>query len=243
MLRVIAAVAVLVAGSLSCAGGPERVELVTEGAYPPYNFLDERGEVAGFERELGDELCRRAELACEWVTAGWDGMIADLAGGRYDAIITGVSITAERDALIDFTRPYLPPSPSVFVARTGAGDDALAGTVGAQIATIHAAYLSESGATLREYATSPELVGAVLNRELDAVLVSQAVARASVAAHPAELAIVGPTLTLDRGVGIGVREDDGALRSKLNEAIATMKADGSLNALIRKWFGPDATTF
>lgn len=242
-MRTITAIAVLAFWSLSCAGGADRVELVTEGAYPPYNFINERGELDGFERELGDELCRRADLECEWVTADWEGLIADLANGTYDAIITGVTITPERDAVIDFTQPYLPPGAAVFVARAGAGDGAVRGTVGAQVATIFVDYLSDSPATVRTYATTPELVEAVLGGELDAVLVSQAVADEAVALHPEELVIVGPALALGLGVGIAVREEDGRLRRTLDEAISAMKEDGSLNALIWHWFGAGAAGF
>ncbi len=103
--------------------------------------------------------------------------------------------------------------------------------------------LEQSGAALRSYAHTPELVDGLLTGELDAALVTLAVAREFVAARAGGLAIVGPTLMLDTGVGIGVREGDSRLRNRLNRAIAAMKEDGSLNALIRKWFGPEATTF
>ena len=72
------------------------VRLGTEGAYPPYNFINDAGEVDGFERELGDELCARAELTCTWVTNDWDSIIPNLVSGNYDAIIAGMSITEER---------------------------------------------------------------------------------------------------------------------------------------------------
>ena len=71
----------------------DTVRLGTEGAYPPYNFINDKGEVDGFERELGDELCKRAELTCEWVTNDWDSIIPNLTSGNYDAIIAGMSIT------------------------------------------------------------------------------------------------------------------------------------------------------
>ena len=58
-----------------------------------------------------------------------------------------------------------------------------------------------------------------------------------------KLAVVGPAVPLDSGIGIGVREDDGELKEKLDRAIDSMKEDGSLNALIRKWFDEDAETF
>ncbi len=67
----------------------QTVRLGTEGAYPPYNFINDAGEVDGFERELGDELCKRAGLTCEWVTNDWDSIIPNLQSGNYDVIIAG----------------------------------------------------------------------------------------------------------------------------------------------------------
>ena len=149
MVRLAFAIAVLTVASLSCGGESDTVRMGTEGAYPPYNFINDEGEVDGFERELGDELCRRADLECVWVTNEWDSIIPNLLEDKYDTILAGMSITDERDELIDFTQPYSPPTPSVYMALAGAGNEAVDGTVAAQVATIHADYLSESGATFR----------------------------------------------------------------------------------------------
>ncbi len=61
------------------------VRMGTEGAYPPYNFINDAGEVDGFERELGDELCKRAELTCEWVKNDWDSIIPNLVSSYQEA--------------------------------------------------------------------------------------------------------------------------------------------------------------
>ena len=243
MIRLVIATAVLLSVCLSCFGGPEAVRMGTEGAYPPYSFINDAGEVDGFERELGDELCRRADLECTWVTNEWDTIIPNLVDGSYDTIMAGMSITAERDEVIDFTQPYFPPVPSIYIALAGAGDDAVNGRVAAQVATIHADHLSGSGATLIEYDLAEELIEAVLSGEADAALLDREFAHENMAAHGGKLTVVGPDVPLDSGVGIGVREDDGELKEKLDRAIAAMKEDGSLNALIRKWFDEDAETF
>ena len=242
MLKLVFAIAILVSVCLAC-GGPQAVKMGTEGFYPPYNFIGDDGEVDGFERELGDELCRRAELKCTWVTNEWDTIIPNLVAGDYDTIMAGMSITDERDDVIDFTQAYLPPTPSVYIALAGAGDEAVDGKVAAQVATIHADYLSESGATLVEYDLADELVEAVLNGEADAALVDREFAHETMAANEGRLEVVGPTVPLDSGIGIGVREDDGDLKDKLEKAIESMKEDGSLNALIDKWFDEDAGRF
>ena len=219
------------------------VRMGTEGFYPPYNFFNESGEIDGFERELGDELCRRVILECVWVTNKWETIIPNLLAGGYDTIMAGMSITEERDRLIDFTQPYIPPTPSVYIALDGAGPEAVDGRVAAQTATVHADYLAGSGATLLEYELAEELVAAVLSGEADGALVDREFAQEHIAEHDGRLAVVGPEVVLGSGVGIGVREDDAELKDMLDRAIASMKEDGSLNDLIRKWFGADAETF
>jgi polar amino acid transport system substrate-binding protein len=242
LLKPVFAIAILVSVCLAC-GGSQAVKMGTEGFYPPYNFIGDDGEVDGFERELGDELCRRAELDCTWVTNEWDTIIPNLVAGDYDTIMAGMSITAERDEVIDFTQAYFPPSPSVYFALAGAGDQAVDGKVAAQVATIQADYLSESGATLVEYDLAEDLVEAVLSGEADAALVDREFAHQSMAANGGRLEVVGPSVALDSGVGIGVREDDSELKEKLDRAISSMKEDGSLNALIDRWFDDDAARF
>jgi polar amino acid transport system substrate-binding protein len=218
------------------------VRLGTEGAYPPYNFINDNGEVDGFERELGDRLCELAELTCEWVTTDWDSIIPNLVSGNYDVIIAGMSITDERDQVIDFTQNYIPPAASAYVG-TSPDVDVTSAAVSAQTATIQAAHVAESGATLVEFATPDETVAAVRNGEVDAVFADKDYLVPIVDASGGELMFVGEDVALGGGVGLGIRESDTELKEKLDAAIASMKADGSLNEMIVKWFGPDVDVF
>lgn len=234
-----AAVLALSAGMGMAASHGKTIRLGTEGAYPPYNFINDKGEIDGFERELGDELCKRAELTCEWVKNDWDSIIPNLVSGNYDTIIAGMSITAERDEVIDFTQDYYPPTASVYVAASE-GVDLAGGVISAQTATIQAAYIAESGATLLEFATADETIAAVQNGEVDAVFADYDFLLPVVEASGGALMFVGEPVALGGGVGMGLRESDGELRDKFNAAIDSMKADGSLNALLAKWFGEEA---
>ncbi|MGJ8527321.1 transporter substrate-binding domain-containing protein [Maritalea sp.] len=220
----------------------DTIRLGTEGAYPPYNFINEAGEVDGFERELGDELCKRAELECVWVTNEWDSIIPNLTTGNYDTIIAGMSITAERDEVIDFTQNYTPPSPSLYVAAS-ADIDPTTAIVAAQTSTIQSGHVAASGATLVEFATADEAVAAVKNGEADAAFADLDYMAPIVAESGGALVVVGEPVPLGGGVGMGVRESDNELRDKFDAAIGTMKADGTLNTMIKKWFGDDALVF
>lgn len=216
------------------------IRLGTEGAYPPYNFLDDNGEVAGFERAVGDELCARAELTCEWVTNEWDSIIPNLVSGNYDVIIAGMSITDERDEVIDFSDPYTQPDPSAYLAMSDM--DMSKAVIAAQAGTIQASHIaSMAGATLVEFATPEETIAAVKNGEADAVLADRAFLE-PVAEADADLMLVGENVMLGGGIGLGIRESDTELREKFNAAIQSMKADGSLNKLIEENL-PGSLTF
>ncbi|SPF81042.1 transporter substrate-binding domain-containing protein [Pseudoprimorskyibacter insulae] len=227
--------ALAVTASVAFAGSHSVVRMGTEGAYPPYNFINDAGQVDGFERELGDELCKRAELTCEWVTNEWDSIIPNLVSGNYDTIIAGMSITAERDEVIDFTQNYTQPDPSAYLVMAGNEGVALEGAViAAQTNTIQASFVAEMGATLLEFASPDETIAAVRNGEADAVLADKSFLT-PIADEGGDLVMLEREELIGGGVGMGLRESDGELKEKFNAAIQSMKDDGSLNTLIAKW--------
>jgi polar amino acid transport system substrate-binding protein len=231
----IAGAAALAAAFAATAVSAQTIRMGTEGAYPPYNFVNDNGEVDGFERDVGDELCKRAGLDCVWVTNEWDSIIPNLTSGNYDTIIAGMSITDERDEVIDFTQEYFPPDPSVYMGLAGATLKE-GSVVAAQTATIQAAYLASTGYTLVEFATPDETVAAVRSGEADAVLADDSYLADIVKASNGELAYTGDPVAIGGGVGMGIRESDTELKAKMNAAIDSIKADGTLSALIAKWF-------
>ena len=229
--------------ALSCSDEPELVRFAADGDYFPYNFLDDAGEVDGFEADLIDEVCRRANLHCTWVITPWNGIIDSLIAKEFDVIATGMSINEERDRVIDFTQPYLPPTPSIYVALASASEDALNGKIGAGVSTVHSAYLSDSGADFVEIDGSEALFAALLAGQVDAVLVDREFGHQSIDASEGKLSVLGSPIILEEGIGAGLREEDVNLKDKLNKAISAMKADGSLNDLILKWFDEDPEVF
>ncbi len=239
MKRLLLATALIAVSGAAIA--QDVVRLGTEGAYPPFNFINDAGEVAGYERDVGDELCKRAGLTCEWVTNEWDSIIPNLQSGNYDVIIAGMSITKEREEVIDFTQAYFPPTASIYVALSADAD--LKGTISAQTSTIQAGYVAESGATVLEFATPDETIAAVRNGEAVAVFADKDFLAPIVAESNGELMVVGEPVQLGDGVGLGLRTSDTELKGKLDAAIQSMKDDGSLNALIEKHFTADAIKF
>ena len=239
---ILSATALTIAAGAAFADGNSVVRMGTEGAYAPYNFINDAGEVDGFEREVGDELCARAELTCEWVTNDWDSIIPNLTAGNYDTIIAGMSITAERDEVIDFTQDYYPPTASRYLAKSD-DVDLMGGVIAAQANTIQSGYVAETGATLLEFATPDETIAAVISGEADAVFADADFLLPKADESGGELALVGDPVPLGGGVGMGLRETDGELKAKFDAAITSMKEDGTLNTLLDKWFGEGTGTY
>lgn len=224
-------------------GMAETVRIGTEGAYPPYNFVNDKGQLDGFEIELGNELCKRASLDCTWVKNDWDSIIPNLVSSNYDAIMAGMNISDERKKAIAFSVPYTPPPLSAFAALTPDAD--LKGPVAAQTSTIQAGYVAESGATLVEFPTGEETIAAVRNGEADAVFADRDFLAPYVAESNGELVWVQgqDKVVVGEGIGIGLRKTDTELKAKFDKAIESMKSDGSLNTMIKKWYGPEALVF
>lgn len=226
-------------------GLAQTIRMGTEGAYPPYNFVNDAGEVDGFERELGDELCRRAELDCTWVKNDWDSIIPNLVSSNYDTIMAGMNINEERKKVIQFTQPYTPAMPSAYAALSADVDVEGDVVVAAQTNTIQAGHVAQTGATLLEYATPDETVAAVRNGEAEAVFADKDFLAPIVAESGGQLVWVEghDNVPLGEGIGMGLRQSDAELKEKFDAVITAMKEDGSLNTLIRKWFGEEAQVF
>ena len=143
--------------------------------------------------------------------------------------------------VIDFTQDYIPPATSSYVALSEDAD--LSGVIAAQTSTLQSQYISESDATLLEFATADEIITALKSGEADAVFFDTDYLVPIVEESGGELMFIGETVTLGRGTGMGIRESDTELKDKFDAAITSMKEDGSLNEMLIKWFGEGTDTY
>lgn len=227
---------------MSAMASAETIRIGTEGAYAPWNYLDDSGEVAGFEIALGNELCKRAALECEWIVNEWDSIIPNLLAGNYDAIMAGMSITDERKESIDFSSDYFPPDPSKFAANAGRefDFDSLNGsTIGVQGSTIQAAYAEENfGAnnTIKSYGTFDQSVADLVAGNIELLLADGQSLDPIVESTDGQIVYVGPDVVIGGGVAIGLRKDDSELKTKLESALSDAKKDGTVDKLIQEYF-------
>ena len=212
----------------------EKIKIGTEGAYPPWNSKDASGNLIGFEVELAQELCKIMKYECTIVEQDWDGMIPALVMRKFDAIMAGMSITAERQKTITFSQGYADEVASLAVMKGSSlegmdtpeginlslgGSDvkkalktltsALAGkTVCTQTGTIHQNFL-ESGdvgsVNVRTYKTQDEVNLDLTSGRCDVALAA-AVAFTDYADKSGKpVVLVGPTFSGGAfGNGVGV---------------------------------------
>jgi len=218
------------------------VRIGTEGAYAPWNFMDDSGKVAGFEIELGNELCKRAGVSCEWIVNEWDSIIPNLIAGNYDIIMAGMSITDERRQSIDFSDDYYPPDPSLFAAAAGDDfdfDNLKGKKIGAQGATIQAAWLDANladGNSILTYETADQSVADLIAGNIDLLLADGGFLAPVLDSSDGAFVSTGPEVMLGGGVGMGTRKGETELQGKMNDALESVKADGTLDKLIMEFF-------
>jgi polar amino acid transport system substrate-binding protein len=224
------------------AANAQQVRIGSEGAYAPWNFINDAGVLAGFEIDLGNDLCARAGLECTWVQNEWDSIIPNLLAGNYDAIMAGMSITDERKETIDFSANYFPPDPAKYMMLASSNIDPanMSGVkIGVQGATIHAAYAEQNHApanTIVSFETADQAFADLQAGNVDVILADGAYIQELVAGSGGTIKTAGPEPLIGQGVGIGLRQGDDDLEKKLNDALTAAKADGTVDKLILQWF-------
>ena len=223
------------------AGVPNPLRIGSEGAYPPFNFIDESGRLKGFDIDIARALCERMGVECKLVAQDWDGIIPALRAGKYDAIVASMSITGERKKVVSFTDKYY-SNKVRFVAAKGAGFDPgkLTGkTIGAQRATVAASWLEKNagGAKIKLYDTQTNAYLDLAAHRLDAIFADGLVLYEWLQTKAgAGFMLVGDAYNLDEGIGIAVRKEDDALRQRLNAALTAIIADGTYARINARYF-------
>jgi polar amino acid transport system substrate-binding protein len=231
------------AGQVPDLGG-RTLRVATDATYPPFEMLDQNKNVIGFDVDLITEICKLANCKPQIQSVAWEGVLAGVQKGDFDVAISGITITAERDKTVDFTQPYIEVGQQVLVRQDetrirGAGDLADK-TVAVQIGTTNdelATQMQKEGKVkeVKRYRTFDLAVQALLNRDVDAVIIDSVAALGYMGTNPGKLKTVGEKLTQDQ-LGIVVREGNTELRNAFNAALDQLKANGTLARLQKKWF-------
>ncbi len=224
-------------------GIPDPVVVATDATWPPMEFLDSDREIIGFDIDLMRAIADAAGFNVEFRNTAWDGIFAGLAAREYDAVISSVTITEERQQNMDFSDPYINAGQVLVVPidladEVAALEDMEGMTVGAQIGTTGAMAVQEASGV--DLATFDE-VGLAFE-DLAAGRIDGVVADTPVAANYAlqnvsyaeSLTIVGEPFT-DEFYGVAFPQGSDELREAVNDGLAQVQADGTIDELIEQW--------
>lgn len=238
------ALAALAAGSAGAADlGGKLLKVGSDTTSPPMESIDPTsGQVVGFDVDVVNAICAKINCQAEFVTTGWDGIFAALDQGSFDLVASGVSITDERKKAMDFSNPYLVNSQAI-LTRVDGQDltidqfksegrklSAQANTTDAQVA--EEAVGKEN---VVAYDTFSAAIIALRNKDVDGVVINGANAAAYEREFAGELVTAIKDLQSDP-IGLVFRKGDENVAA-FNEGIDAIKADGTLDKLVEKYWG------
>lgn len=224
-----------------------KITVAVENAYMPFNYiLVATGEPGGWDYDALQEICTRLHCEPVFMEAAWDGMIQAVADKQYDMAADGITITEDRKQIVDFSIGYISINQRLLVRKGEtrfasieefAANEAL--VLGTQINTTNyetaKKYLPES--RIKGFEQFAFAVQALISGDVDAVIIDETAGQGYRGENAEKLELIGPSISSDELGFIFPKGSD--LVEPFNKAIEAMKADGTLDRLNQKYFGPD----
>lgn len=241
MVLTLAALCLTAAVPRQAEAAGRTVTVATDATWPPMEMVDANKKIVGFDIDFMNAIAKEAGFAVQFKNTAWDGIFAGLGAGRYDAIISSVTITEERKKQYDFSDPYINIGQILVVPKAEKGINlaALKGKkVGAQIGTTGAFEIKKvQGVELKNY----DEIGLAFE-DMAAGRIAGVVCDEPTAAHYAlqkteyknKFKIVGKSFTAE-SYGIVVKRGDKELLALINKGIKAVKAKKVDEQLRKKW--------
>jgi ABC-type amino acid transport substrate-binding protein len=233
-MKGLTALLVLLAGSVSA----ETLRIATGGHYPPYIYNPGTERVSGLDKDLMDEICTRGGFDCVWVDLPMGDIFQALARGDVDVVTGGFGYSAERDALVDFTCPYVLRDDSTghFIANTQ-HVDLIKSRIGTLEQSLFQEVMVRANRDVRTYPTEAAALDGLVAGEVDVVFGSANMAQ--IAQSRDGFYDVGEYPTFSGGSVLGVSEDAPSLLVTLDSLLKDISKDGTLGNMQLKWLGDD----
>jgi cystine transport system substrate-binding protein len=227
------------------ARGTLRIAL--EGTYPPFNFKDARsGALAGYDVDVAKLVAAKLGVKPEFVTTEWSAILAGLGAGKYDVIVSQVGITPKRQEAFDFSEPYTYSGPQLIVRRNERNDyKSLNDLKGRKVGVGQGSVFEQqaravAGIEVKSYPAAPENLQDLAFGRIDAALNDSLMV--AYLLKNSQLPIrAGARVGEVERMGVAFRKGNPKFHAAVDQAIAAIRADGSLKAASVKWFGVDAS--
>ena len=233
----------LLASMAFSAVAADKIRFASSATYPPFESLNKNNQIEGFDIDLAKAVCKQIDAECSFTNNPFDSLIPALKFRRYDAVISGMDITAERSKQVDFTQPYYSNSAILIAEKdTYTSPEQLKGKrVGVENGTTHQKYLQEKypDVIIVAYDSYQNAILDLKNHRLAGVFGDTAVVNQWLKSYP-ELGTVGKHITdsqyFGRGLGIAVRKGNAELLARFNDALKTLRTNGTIEQINQRWF-------
>jgi cystine transport system substrate-binding protein len=223
------------------------LRVAVEGTYPPFNFKDKKtGELTGFDIEFARALAGKLGVKAEFVATEWVGILAGLQVGKYDAIISEVTMTPKREAEFDFSRPYTYSTAQLILRKDDKAEYrdfvSLKGkSVGVGQGSSYAETLNAvGGINVKTYVSAPLNLQDLANGRIDAALNDRLLVPYMIQEAKLPLRVAAAIGDIQKQ-GIPFKKNNPKFKAAVDTAIADMIRDGSYARISQKWFGLDAS--
>ena len=215
------------------------------GTYPPYNFLNNKNEVDGFDADIAKEVAKRIGVEAEFITSEWSGMIGGLEKEKFDVVISQMTITDERKKTMDFSEPYIKNTVNIIVREDNDAikslQDFKGKKIGVGLGTNDEKYLKEVAMPKVgdfEIVTYNDVITTLLDLNtgrIDATVNNLFAIKPQVEKNDLKIKAVGDPIKEDFA-GIAIRKGNQEFLAALDKALEDMKKDGTYKKIFIKWF-------
>jgi polar amino acid transport system substrate-binding protein len=246
-LTIVLSVLVLVSLILTACGtkkpslGGKAITVAVENAYPPFNSIDSAsGAGVGWDYDAVNEICKRINCVPEFKQAAWDGIFPAMQAGEFDMLADGVTVTDERAKIVDFSTAYVEVNQYLLVraAETRTVEQMKADTnakIGTQIGTTNeiAAKAFFTGKKIQAFEDFGAAVLALKSSDIDGVVIDNIAGTGFMTENKGVFKFAGQIAAGEKLAFVFPPKS--ALKDAVNQALADMKADGTLEKLNKKW--------
>ena len=228
----------------ACAPAATKITVATDATFKPFEYMDDQGNMVGFDIDLMNEIAKKANLSIEWVNVPFDSLLAGLSTCQYDMAIAGISITPERQKDMLFSDPYMDAGLVVVVQKSNttiqSRDDLKGLKVAAQLGTTGEIEAQKiEGVTYKPYDTYDLAFLDLANGQIDAVIADNPVALGFIAANPDKLKTAGAVFNSEQ-YGVAMCKTNTDLQAKINAALKELMDAGVITELAKKDLNPAA---
>lgn len=230
-------------GSANTASSENVLKVGSDIAYAPMEYMNTQQQPEGFDVDLMNAIGKDLGYQVKFESGTFDGLIPALNSGKFDAIISSMTITEERAKTVQFTNRYFQATQSIAVKQGSpikSEADFKGKKIGVQLGTTGQDAVEKMGLTPQKYETAPDALNDLINGGIDVAVIDSPVVAYFIKQNPDKKIVTIPGNFDQEYYGIAVKQDHKALADQMNASLKKLMDNGEYNKIFKKWFNSEA---